>query len=104
MELLSDIHKMGNTVLMVTHNPSLTRYADRIIYMLDGNVVYDEASSVGEVPSRVKRAVDALRKSDDDEKLANVSAMIETMPSPTSEDKPSKKKHAKRRKKKGRKR
>lgn len=39
MELLSDVHKMGNTVLMVTHNPSLTRYADRIIYMLDGSIV-----------------------------------------------------------------
>lgn len=80
MELLSEIHKMGNTVLMVTHNPSLTRYADRIIYMLDGAVVYDEASTVGEIPARVQRAVEALRKSDDDEKLANVSAMMEMMP------------------------
>lgn len=82
MELLSDIHKMGNTVLMVTHNPSLTRYADRIIYMLDGSIVYDEASAVGDVPDRVKKAVEALRRSNDDEKLANVSAMIETMPEP----------------------
>lgn len=80
MELLSDIHKLGNTVIMVTHNPSLTRYADRIIYMLDGTIVYDEASAVGEIPSRVKRAIDALRKSDDDEKLANVSAIMETIP------------------------
>ncbi len=80
MELLSDIHKLGNTVLMVTHNPSLTRYADRIIYMLDGSIVYDEASVVGEIPSRVQRAISALRKSDDDEKLANVSALMETMP------------------------
>lgn len=82
MELLSDIHKMGNTVLMVTHNPSLTRYADRIIYMLDGSVVYDEASAVGEIPVRVQNAFNALRKSDDDEKIATVSAMIETMPDP----------------------
>jgi len=59
MELLSEIHKLGNTVLMVTHNPSLTRYADRIIYMLDGSVVYDEASAVGEVPDRVQRAVNS---------------------------------------------
>jgi len=80
MELLSDVHKLGNTVLMVTHNPSLTRYADRIIYMLDGGIVYDEASAVGEIPSRVKKAITALRKSDDDEKLANVSAMMETIP------------------------
>lgn len=83
MELLSQIHKLGNTVLMVTHNPSLTRYADRIIYMLDGNIVYDEASAVGEVPLRVQRAINALRLSDDDDKLADVSAMMEEMPDVT---------------------
>lgn len=91
MELLSDIHKMGNTVLMVTHNPSLTRYADRIIYMLDGNIVYDEASAVGEIPSRVQKAIEMLRHSDDDEKLANVSAVMETMPDPTDPKKSKKK-------------
>lgn len=95
MELLSEIHKMGNTVLMVTHNPSLTRYADRIIYMLDGSVVYDEASAVGEVPDRVKKAVSALRRSNDDEKLANVSAMIETMPEPEAASKTKKRNYKK---------
>lgn len=95
MEMLSDIHKTGNTVIMVTHNPSLTRYADRIIYMLDGNIVYDEASAVGEVPSRVQRAVNALRQSDDDEKLANVSAMLETMPEPGDEENTKKKRKSK---------
>jgi putative ABC transport system ATP-binding protein len=83
MELLSEVHKMGNTVLMVTHNPSLTRYADRIIYMLDGSIVYDETSKVGEVPNKIQKAVNALRKSEDDEKLANVSAMMETIPDTT---------------------
>lgn len=92
MELLSEIHKLGNTVLMVTHNPSLTRYADRILYMLDGSIVYDEATAVGEVPSRVQKAVDSLRRSSDDEKLANVSAMIETMPEPPATPKTTKKK------------
>jgi putative ABC transport system ATP-binding protein len=103
MELLSEIHKLGNTVLMVTHNPSLTRYADRIIYMLDGSIVYDEATAVGEIPTRVQKAINALRKSDDDEKLANVSAMMETIPentkSPEKEDKKSKRKKAKKAKK-----
>ena len=94
MELLSDIHKMGNTVLMVTHNPSLTRYADRILYMLDGTIVYDEATAVGEIPSRVQKAVDAMRLSDDDEKAANVSAVMETMPDPTEPKKRHKKKKA----------
>lgn len=103
MELLSDVHKLGNTVLMVTHNPSLTRYADRIIYMLDGGIVYDEASAVGEVPSRVQKAISALRRSDDDEKLANVSAMMETIPDiqedPKKEDKKKLRKGAKQRRK-----
>ncbi len=85
MELLSEVHKLGNTVIMVTHNPSLTRYADRILYMVDGQIVYDEASAVGEIPARVRRAVEALRKSDDDERLANVSAMMATMPDRTEE-------------------
>ena len=99
MELLSDIHKLGNTVLMVTHNPSLTRYADRILYMLDGSIVYDEATAVGEIPRRVQNAFNALRKSDDDEKIANVSAMIETMPDPELAKKPSKTKKKKQRSK-----
>jgi putative ABC transport system ATP-binding protein len=103
MELLSDVHKMGNTVLMVTHNPSLTRYADRIIYMLDGSIVYDETSKVGEVPNRIQKAVNALRKSEDDEKLANVSAMMETIPdttkSPEQEDTKKKRRGAKKKSK-----
>jgi putative ABC transport system ATP-binding protein len=106
MELLSEVHKLGNTVLMVTHNPSLTRYADRIIYMLDGGIVYDEASAVGEIPSRVQKAVTALRLSDDDDKLATVSAMMETIPdtlkSPEPED-PKKKRKVVRQKRKARK-
>jgi putative ABC transport system ATP-binding protein len=101
MELLSEIHKLGNTVIMVTHNPSLTRYADRIIYMHDGSIVYDEASAIGEVPDRVKQAVDSLRYSNDDENLANVSALIETMPQTDSPEKKSKKSKRKNRKKRG---
>lgn len=99
MELLSDIHKLGNTVIMVTHNPSLTRYANRIIYMLDGSIVYDESNTVGEVPGRVQKAISALRRSDDDEKLANVSAMMEAIPDKQPEE-PKKKKRTGRERKK----
>lgn len=41
MEELSDIHKRGNTIIMVTHNPKLTTYADRVITMLDGKINTD---------------------------------------------------------------
>lgn len=80
MELLSDIHSMGNTILMVTHNPILTRYASRIIYMRDGAVVYDEASAVGQLPGRVERALNAVRNSREEERLAGVSDYLKAMP------------------------
>ncbi len=41
MEELSDLHKKGNTIIMVTHNPNLTTYASRVITMLDGKVDTD---------------------------------------------------------------
>jgi putative ABC transport system ATP-binding protein len=43
MEELSEIHKRGNTILMVTHNPNLTTYATRVITMLDGQIATDTA-------------------------------------------------------------
>ena len=41
MEELSDLHKRGNTIVMVTHNPNLTTYASRVIHMLDGKIASD---------------------------------------------------------------
>lgn len=41
MQELSDIHKKGNTIIMVTHNPDLTTYASRVIQMIDGQVASD---------------------------------------------------------------
>lgn len=41
MEELSDLHKRGNTIIMVTHNPNLTTYASRVIHMLDGQIASD---------------------------------------------------------------
>jgi len=91
MELLSEVHALGNTILMVTHNPILTRYADRIIYMRDGSIVYDEASAVGQLPGRVERALNAVRSSREEERLAGVSDYIKAMP----DAKPTAKTHTK---------
>lgn len=46
MEELSDIHKRGNTIIMVTHNPAMTTYADRVITMLDGRIDTDSQDVV----------------------------------------------------------
>ncbi|MFT3896035.1 MAG: ABC transporter ATP-binding protein [Anaerolineales bacterium] len=39
MQLLSDLHRSGRTVLVVTHDPRMTRFATHKIYLLDGHVV-----------------------------------------------------------------
>jgi putative ABC transport system ATP-binding protein len=44
MEELSDLHRKGNTIIMVTHNPRLTTYASRVITMLDGKIATDTAN------------------------------------------------------------
>jgi len=52
MEELSDLHKQGNTIIMVTHNPRLTTYASRVITMLDGKIDTD----TGAKPAKKKRS------------------------------------------------
>ena len=39
MQLLSDLHRAGRTVLVVTHDPRMTRFATHKIFLLDGHVV-----------------------------------------------------------------
>lgn len=39
MAALKEIHAAGNTIVMVTHNPDLAAYGDRVIKMLDGKIV-----------------------------------------------------------------
>lgn len=46
MEELSNLHKKGNTIIMVTHNPNLTSYASRVINMLDGKIASDTKIAV----------------------------------------------------------
>lgn len=41
MDLLRSIHHGGNTIIMVTHNPDLTAYASRVVYMRDGHIHQD---------------------------------------------------------------
>lgn len=79
MELLSDLHKMGHTILLVTHNPELTRYASRVVFMRDGNIVADEKSKVGEIPEFTRHLYVMQRKTAEDD-LAGVSALISAIP------------------------
>ncbi len=76
MELISEIHKAGNTVLMVTHNPELTRYATRILYMHDGMIVYDEQKPLGKLADTAEKTTLFKEKTDEEADLAGVSALM----------------------------
>jgi putative ABC transport system ATP-binding protein len=83
MELLGELHRTGNTILMVTHNPELTRYADRVLYMLDGAIVEDQATPLGEVPKVASDAHKLFPADPDEVGLAGISAVMETLPDKT---------------------
>lgn len=80
MELLSEIHKAGNTVLMVTHNPALTKYADRVVYVHDGTIIHDEKNKIGDIPDILKRSMYFVSKKTTEDEVAGVSALMKTIP------------------------
>lgn len=80
MELLSEVHKSGNTILLVTHNPELTRYANRVVYMHDGSIVHDESTPIGEVPRLARRAMALFPRKTEEDDLAGVSALMQAIP------------------------
>jgi putative ABC transport system ATP-binding protein len=80
MELLSDIHKMGNTILFVTHNPELTRYATRVVYMHDGAIIHDEQTPLGEVAATAKKIMFTVPTKTEEDDLAGVSVLMKSVP------------------------
>lgn len=92
MELLADINKMGNTVIFVTHNPELTRYATRVVYMHDGGIVHDEKTTVGQVASTARKALYRAPALSEEDQLAGVSALMKGTPDnvPVAKRKPRK--------------
>lgn len=62
MEELSELHKRGNTIIMVTHNPSLTTYASRVIKMLDGTIDSDIKIPVSFMTTTAKIPLNAKAK------------------------------------------
>ena len=97
MELLAEIHKTGNTVFMVTHNPELTKYASRVLYMYDGMIVHDEKTKIGEVSERAHQTVVFVPQFTEDDDLRGVSAMMGAIPK-HGDDKPRTRKQAKKKK------
>jgi putative ABC transport system ATP-binding protein len=42
MKLMSELHREGATICIVTHDPRYARYAERTIHLFDGRGVEDE--------------------------------------------------------------
>ncbi len=80
MELLADIHKTGNTIIFVTHNPELTRYATRVVYMHDGSIIHDEKTALGRVAPRARKVLYTLPTTSEEDDLAGVSALMKARP------------------------
>jgi putative ABC transport system ATP-binding protein len=70
MTELADIHQQGNTIIMVTHNPDVAIYADRIIQMVDGTIASDSKHPKEEV-KKAKRPLSSFQKAMDAAAQAN---------------------------------
>jgi putative ABC transport system ATP-binding protein len=92
MELFADIHRQGNTILLVTHNPELTRYANRVIYMRDGMIVGDERTTIGNIARGAWKIYYEKRKVTDDEIVLGVSSLMHDVPGKALASSPHKKK------------
>lgn len=91
MELLSEIHKMGNTIIFVTHNPELTRYATRVLYMHDGAIIKDEQTAIGEVAKTARKEMYKISRPTEEDDLAGVSTIMKAVPAkPSAPRKPRK--------------
>lgn len=47
MDLLSRLHKEGNTVIVVTHEKDIADYADRVLFIRDGKIETDRRKTAG---------------------------------------------------------
>ena len=45
MKLFDDIHSLGNTVIVVTHEEDIARHCKRIIRLIDGQIASDEVNA-----------------------------------------------------------
>jgi len=45
MELFVELHRQGMTVVLVTHDPNIAAYAERVVSFSDGVIVSDETKT-----------------------------------------------------------
>jgi putative ABC transport system ATP-binding protein len=45
MALFDELHRQGNTIVLVTHEPDIAEYAHRVVHIRDGRIFSDQPSS-----------------------------------------------------------
>jgi putative ABC transport system ATP-binding protein len=50
MALFDDLHRKGNTIVLVTHEPDIAEYAHRVVHIRDGRIFSDQPSSRSRQP------------------------------------------------------
>lgn len=51
LAILKELHQLGHTVILVTHDPAIAAHAERIIELKDGRVIRDSASQPANLPT-----------------------------------------------------
>ena len=46
MKLLRELHAEGTTILMVTHDPRYSRFAERTVHLFDGRIVEESVADL----------------------------------------------------------
>lgn len=47
MQILEDLHRQGNTIILVTHEPDIAEFAHRVVHILDGAIHSDTITENG---------------------------------------------------------
>jgi putative ABC transport system ATP-binding protein len=68
MVLLSELHAQGRTIVMVTHDPEIAAYADRVIHFLDGHIEVDVHN--GHSSDQASETIKAIPQSDTGEQVS----------------------------------
>ena len=42
MKIFDELHRNGNTIILVTHEDDIAKHSNRIVRLLDGKIVKDE--------------------------------------------------------------
>lgn len=74
LAILKELHQLGHTVILVTHDPTIAAHAERIIELKDGRVIRDSAAQPANLPTHTP-----LRELPADDITQSISA-VQSMP------------------------